>query len=459
MNIKITKIIKEYNKWNTNEQKFIKEILKNNMSYLKQNFQIFESDESLSKRESCVKVAVSYSNSVNIIDFLISTFNIDISSKTIVYTTVDDEEFDDKMFYISLAFRYNKNLNIIKYLVDKYCIDITSMQYTDNDCLFEACNENDSLEIIKYLIEEKNINVECDEKSYSEYFRAAISNKNKNMEIVAYLFSYIEKVTKSWATEARYLDKLEISDLEKLLLCVINNKINDENNSYFSKVNILLRTYATHYRYNKERIVSFVKNNVNPLLISEKLWYCFDMESPYEKEFDEFMELVDELTCCIELPSTVTSTVTSSFPNQFQCIDYTKLFPIFKCNDIVYYGDRDVMYKTMLVINDIIDNCNFSECMMLETKLPQYAINLYVHASHTSLFDLKLVSPNDISEFIKFIHQYPTTVLSIDKLAKDIISYFDSNKINYNEELKKIFVLYKLKYIYVHMHNRLLYNN
>ncbi len=59
-----------------------------------------------------------------------------------------------------------------------------------------------------------------------------------------------------------------------------------------------------------------------------------------------------------------------------------------------------------------------------------------------------------MSEFVKFIDQYPTNILSIDILESQIIDYYDNNKIEYDEFMRKICIKYQLKNMYIHIHNK-----
>jgi hypothetical protein len=125
---------------------------------------------------------------------------------------------------------------------------------------------------------------------------------------------------------------------------------------------------------------------------------------------------------------------------------------LFYCNGVPYYGDSDLVYSSMILFKDIKDNCNFAEPIILHGNVPEYIMNLYIHAIYTNNFDLNDVKTNDIVTFIKFIDQYPTINLSVDKLEQQLISY----KLDYDNvlnELLDIFTKYFLKYIYLDIHN------
>ena len=52
------------------------------------------------------------------------------------------------------------------------------------------------------------------------------------------------------------------------------------------------------------------------------------------------------------------------------------------------------------------------------------------------------------------MQRYPLTTLSIDKLEIDIIDYFENNSIDYNQCMESICIKYRLKYMYIHIHNK-----
>ncbi len=164
--------------------------------------------------------------------------------------------------------------------------------------------------------------------------------------------------------------------------------------------------------------------------------------------------MVKALPCHIPFPSHQTNFETCQ---KYLCefANYSKPSQLlFKCNDLSFYGDQEIVFGSMLFLDGIKNNCNFDEPMILSVKMPEYIINIYIHASYTRIFDINCIKPEDIVKFLKFIDQYPTTILGINKLEHQIIKYFEINKINYNEEyeLKEIIKKYKLKYLYLHMH-------
>lgn len=96
---------------------------------------------------------------------------------------------------------------------------------------------------------------------------------------------------------------------------------------------------------------------------------------------------------------------------------------------MIYYGHRKTVYNSIVVIDAIKDCADFNDLIVLEGALPHYLINMYIKSCYSNKFDINKIDSSDIIQFIGFIDQYPTTILSIDKLEHEIIEYFETNKI------------------------------
>ncbi len=95
---------------------------------------------------------------------------------------------------------------------------------------------------------------------------------------------------------------------------------------------------------------------------------------------------------------------------------------------------------------------DLSQGIILNGNLPKYAINLYIQSCCTNNFNINKIKKSDIINFIKFIDQYPTNILSIGLLELDIIKYIDKFGIKYNDNtfLLDICKRYGLKSMYIH---------
>ena len=461
----IEPIINDYNKWTSVEKKIIDKIIQNDAPYLERHLDKINDQ---SKKEACVRIAVCYSNDTKVIDMLILRFKIDISGQTTVYLIDGTEEYEDRPYYLNLALRYNNNLDFIKHLIDRYNLDPLSTQYEDFDCLYDAVDGVACFDVIKYLVEEKSMVLENCMPQYTEvgtdYLHAILRKDQPNIELVAYMINRIS--LDAVKSETRSLETIPYNNFKTLLFLVINKPdfIINENNCHFLKINMLIKMYSLYLCSDEDGFASII----NPLVISENQWKYLNIQDPFEKDFNEFRQHVDSLLFCVNMPKFI-SKYAISRPNnaeekvydrrvsQSLIVDRSKPSQeLFKHNGETYYGDRKIVYGSMLFLNDIIDSCDLSETIELSgnSRLPVYAINAYIDSSYTGQFDLRIIDPADIDQFIQFINQYPTSVVSIDLMENMIINYFDSNKITISQSMKEIFVRYRLKCLYLYMHNK-----
>jgi hypothetical protein len=79
---------------------------------------------------------------------------------------------------------------------------------------------------------------------------------------------------------------------------------------------------------------------------------------------------------------------------------------------------------------------------------------MYIGALHEKNPDIMSIKPDDVIPFIKFIDQYPAVNLSIDSLENEIMILFKKYEIVYDENMKDICIKYRLRYMYVDIHNQ-----
>ena len=70
-----------------------------------------------------------------------------------------------------------------------------------------------------------------------------------------------------------------------------------------------------------------------------------------------------------------------------------------------------------------------------------------------------MIQGNDFIKFLKFIDQYPTDTLTIDKLESRIVEYFESqmsqcDNIFLMDDLELLCEKYGLKCMYLFLHNK-----
>jgi len=389
-----------------------------------------------------------------------------------------------------IACSENKNLEIIKYLIEDQKMSINLHNDDGYNCLLIACRDNKNLEIIKYLIFDKEMYVNYHVRGTSwACFDIACHN---NPLIAAYILlqkslDYGGKdveITLRGVYYEKYIQIVQLiknnhKQLNRLLLCGSN-------------------------RYSAKKMVEII-NVINPLKLQKDILDLYKIENPYNKKYSEFVKIVDDLYesfdkfdnkcydennneysvvgCIDEFGNGYDNFSLSIAPNltSEQCMSNVKIAEItkytlnktkqpfdinfakhdllFKHNTICYYGDRNIVYDSILCLKDISDTYSFDQPVELEGSLSQYIINLYIQSMYTLSFDIDKIVPVDIFNFIKFVDQYPTSSLSIELLEGDIVKYFNEKKIDYNDTMKEICNRYGLKLMYMDMHNKKLLKN
>jgi hypothetical protein len=137
-------------------------------------------------------------------------------------------------------------------------------------------------------------------------------------------------------------------------------------------------------------------------------------------------------------------------------IDYTKSPEIlFIHNGKIYYGNKEIVYGSMKILNDILDICDDTDKIILEGTIPKYIINEYIQSCYTQIFDINFINKEHFIDFLKFIDQYPTSVISIDLIENQIIRFINRYDIPINNMIEYICSRYQLKYLYLYMHTKL----
>ena len=386
----------------------------------------------------------------------------------------------------------NKNLDIIKYLVEEKQMSIHSKNNIGDNCLLCACRINENLEIIKYLIEEKKMDVD---KCFNGYYTCFdIACCNNNLMVAIYLLITVGvNVTLKGVGYKTYV---------RIILLIQNN---------YRELNRLLLCGTK--KYSTKSMTKIVKN-INPLKLQSNILDLYEIESPYNKKYSDFIKVVDDLnesdnkfeksiyedsdeepdeesdedpdeepdeepdesgndfedenidfslSINLELFSQraiervkiagITKYTSDKVTSPFD-INYAKRDLLFKHNNICYYGDQNIINDSILCLKDISDTHSFDQPVELEGSLPQYVINLYIQSMYELSFNISKIDPMDIFDFIKFVDQYPTSSLSIDSLEGDIVKYFNERNIDYNDTMKEICNRYGLKLMYMDMHNK-----
>ena len=202
-----------------------------------------------------------------------------------------------------------------------------------------------------------------------------------------------------------------------------------------------LDRFDNTYFTRKDKIIDLVKD-INPLLINKKNLGTLGIADPCTIKYEKYTKIVDELKCPVPILKSLKRKKTLNEPQPRKYTKRTK--PLFKCNNIIYYGVKDEVYGSILLLNyitsitrkcDVLPSSLSSELIELSGDVPEYVMNQYIDTVYTNSFDLSSIKPEDYIRTLKFIDRYPTTVLSIDTLESQIVDRFSDYVINNNDEL------------------------
>lgn len=459
---------------NNCEKTFVAKIYQGDLKYLKNNY----SKVRIKNRFLCFMISILVSEStmllpdnaflsyfispqlrkskgIPLIEFMLTHFKID-PSQTLRFV---HHGYTD---CYKLSIMCHKEI-IFKYLIERF--NVTDKSLLKEYLFFAVCRRNyynpTNINIIRYLVEEKNTNINIsfqdNPNSSNELLIAAISKYD--IDVIIYLIKKMDDIY-------RY-DLIRLGDAyDAYRLTPIVAGIQDD----YKKLNLVLEVIRVNNLYG----MSIELDKINPLMIDYWNRQKYRIENPYNEEWNKFIIMVDQLKSPIPFPLDrgVLKFGVPFIPviekdeyktiDTMECPDYTVCTKdsekLFLCNGTVYYGSRNILYRSMIFFKDIKNECKFDPLIELSIKIdiPKYIINHYINASYTDTFDLNCILPSDITAFIRFIDRHPTTIISIEKLEKQIIDFFEKNKLNYNDDLRNIFIRYRLKYIYLHMHNNML---
>jgi hypothetical protein len=260
-----------------------------------------------------------------------------------------------------------------------------------------------------------------------------------------------------------------------------------------------LWTYTHHYDslHVENNILHYI-STINPLLfnVNVRMRYNFQIHDPWTKlgilGFKEFKKYTDDLR--IPRRSMILSLLRSQKISKSKNNEGEKMIDdsdeelmdeeeneeeeekekekeeeeeksieeLFVCNDMIFHGDKKIVYGSMCIFDDILSDCSSNPSdpiPVLDTviKMPKYLIDAYIDSCYTKKFKINMVLINDLVLFLRFIDQYPLKHLSIDrKMEIQLIRYIDKNKfheIKNDHTFYDLVEKYQLKYLYMHLHN------
>jgi len=186
-------------------------------------------------------------------------------------------------------------------------------------------------------------------------------------------------------------------------------------------------------------------------------YYPFENKFFQEMKFKDYVKYVDELKCKVYIPTRWWFDLKQITPPYINNKKQTEI--LFIHNSTPYFGHREVIYDSMLFLNDIKGNTNCDIPFVLDVMVPEYIVDTYINAICSGRFNMNDINLIDLKQFLEFIDRYPTKVMSIDILEDELIAYFEKNKVDFEEQyIKNIIHRYGLKHMYLHVHNKKMTN-
>jgi hypothetical protein len=399
----------------------------------------------------CLAYACMRNTSISIIKYLIEEYKMNIN-----------RVYENGLDCLALACRKNSSVNVIDYLVDDQKMNIHNVTKDGRNYLELACKEN-TVTVVKHLINKYNIRFSTDKLCY-ECFFAACAN-NSHLDVIKYLHKTYNLnleykndrgktcLTSAYANpESRVIGKYFIEETNADIYSICEDYWNElvpviSNNC--NRLNELIK-YGLDNEYNTDII-----KQVNPLFLNSEIssiitGFYPSTDNPYSYKFDKFKNEVNQLSCVLPM-ETKPSTLRSS------CVVWVETVakdPLFEHNDICYYGNRTMVFNSIILLKEIKDCADFNETIILSGKAPKYFIDMWINAAYTNYFNINEIKINDLEQCLRHIDQYPMTNLSIDLLESDLIEYFENNILHLDEFINNIMNKYQMKSMYLYFHNK-----
>ncbi len=377
---------------------------------------------------TCLILACWQNPNIDIIEYLI---NLGIS--------IDDVNANGNNC-LTMCARYNTNIEIIKLLIEKYEMKVNHQDEYGNNSLISACQLNSNLDIIVYLINKCKTLINHLNFDKKNCFSVSFNNKNCT-QIIIYLIQNTDI-----EINLNYLDY----DMYVQILYSITNYYR-LNEFFLHGIKKCEKKFISLY-FNENNIKTLIKN-YNPLMLNKSVREFANIKNPFDENFDDFIKIVDELYYhCPIIKNNTINIFKNDFVEKQNNEKNSKV--LFKHNNINYYGDQKIVYEQILLFSEIKDHSDTNDNFELNIMIPQYVVNLYIKSCYTNQIDLNQIHPSNIINFIEFIDHYPTKTLSMNKLEINFIEYFDEHGIEYDDFIIKICLRYKLKNMYLHLHNQ-----
>jgi hypothetical protein len=360
----------------------------------------------------------------------------------IIKYLIEDHKMDlnhvnkHKTNYIALACRSNTNLQVIKYLIEVHKMDINHINEHKDNCLTMACWKNTNLAVIKYLIEDQKMDINHVDRCNNNCLTVACQ-ENINLQVIKYLIKE---------------HQMNIENLNDVLYDKFKDIVLTISKEYRELNNLLLTGYKIYTIHEMKNLIKLL----NPLQLNDAVLNLSGIQNPLlqpDYKFSKFARLVDELLYGSELSEKQIKVKIKKNRKKRKKQNRNDQELLFVHNNKEYYGDRNKVYGSIQVLNDLWDQYDMTESIVLEGSLPCYAINQYIEACSGTPFNLENIHENDFISFLKFIDQYPAVQISIRGIEDQIIQYVTRYNTKQEAYFKTIYARYDLKKLYLWIHN------
>ena len=484
--LKLNKFVNDL--YDQKSKQFIISICLNDLEYVKNNYTSFN-DQNM--RINMFIIAITHSNSVPLVDFLINEFHIDLytnnanDDKKMLYMYIKRESLDgflDKdnhsnKYYLHLACFYNSSLDVIHFLIKNKnmnpWIKIPCIKMLQNPCI--EIEPQDSLNMILSC---KNHFID---KKYISNIIKLIMNNNKlcdclmlscisncNVQVIKYLNECMVNNNQG----ELYIDQAIQSNPNPMVAKYLIEKTNLDINVIGSKFKkyIKVRPIITenYHRFNQllsrgitkfGMEINYSIDSINPLMIDLSNKKILNID-PMTMCYDNFVKYVDQLKITIPFYEQLTRDQVENKMTDREPI--LKDNVLFEYNDKIYRGDRKLVYESMDIFRDLDFELDLEPrdipVFPLIPGLPDYIIKMYIESCYGNghTFNIYNIAIDDLIPCLKFIDQYPTKELSIEKMEIQIIRYLNQcNGFDGREHyLRELGARYGLKHLYMYMSHK-----
>lgn len=352
--------------------------------------------------------------------------------------------------FVVLAATFCIDIEIIKFLIYKRAS--TATHATINECLYYALAFNPSLKMIRYLIEIMKANVDILLQHMNVFRDTKLHfGTNRNYETDSYscfdlVFSgqynsnFIEKA-KYLIEDTNIFIRLRPEYIGKFKQIIVFIKKN-------VKLNMLLREGLKIYSFNEMKSVIQM---LNPLMVEKEFRDLLGIY-PFQNNYNIFCNDINMIECkklLEEIKNEGYLLYKQMTEYKQSDVNVTGSEILFKCNGIDYKGDREIVYNVMYPLKNISKNADFSDTIVLGKSLPDYIVKKYIESCYTNKFNIDNIESTDMIQFIEFIDQYPTNLLTLSNFEIDIVKYFEKYKIPCTQYMKDLCDRYQLKLMYL----------